>query len=181
MISQSVEIHRSMEVPAKEVKLKGIDGSDVEVKPPSVHIGYKPIPLLLISYKWRGSQVSWFCVSLHVVMKLCEEFSSTYNCFLGLKPHKLLVTLFAWFLLKGCTNYWHKLLTRATDCTADLCWPCHLLQWCMVMNKPMICSRSKVTVIHNCTIHSYDWHYINVVCSKLVLTIIIRKSRGGMK
>jgi hypothetical protein len=60
MVSQSVEIFHCMEVPAKEVQLKGTDGGVIEVKPPSVHIGYKPIPLLLISYKWRGSQVSSF-------------------------------------------------------------------------------------------------------------------------
>lgn len=57
MLCQSVEICHSMEVPAKEVKLKNKDGNDVEIHPPSVHVGYKPVPLLLISYKWRGSQV----------------------------------------------------------------------------------------------------------------------------
>lgn len=60
MLSQSVEICQWMEVPAKEVKLKTTDDVEVEVKPPSVHVGYKPIKLLLISYKWRGSQVCPF-------------------------------------------------------------------------------------------------------------------------
>ena len=70
MVSQSVEIYHWMEVPAKELTVKGRDGKDVEVKPPSVHVGYKPIPLLLISYKWRGSQVSW---SGYYPVRACAE------------------------------------------------------------------------------------------------------------
>ena len=57
MISQSVEISHWLEVPAKELIVQNKDGEDVQMKPPSVHIGYKPIPLLLLSYKWRGAQV----------------------------------------------------------------------------------------------------------------------------
>ncbi len=56
MFGQSVEICQWMEVPSKAVTIAGSKG-EVEVSPPSVHIGYKPIPLLLISYRWRGSQV----------------------------------------------------------------------------------------------------------------------------
>ncbi len=56
MFSQSVEICHQMEVPAKALKVSCSSG-EVEINPPSVHIGYKPISLLLISYRWRGSQV----------------------------------------------------------------------------------------------------------------------------
>lgn len=56
MLSQSVEVSHWMEVPSKEIKVQ-TSGGEVEVKPPSVHIGYKPVPMLLLSYRWRGSQV----------------------------------------------------------------------------------------------------------------------------
>ena len=43
MMSQSVEICQWVEVPAKEVRLNTKDGTEIEVKPPSNFIGYKPI------------------------------------------------------------------------------------------------------------------------------------------
>lgn len=56
ILSQSIKIRHWLEVPSKELKVQAA-GGEVEIKPPSVHIGYKPIPLLLLSTKWRGSQV----------------------------------------------------------------------------------------------------------------------------
>ena len=71
MFGQSVEITHRMEVPAKAVKVSSTSG-EVEINPPSVHIGYKPIPLLLISYRWRGAQVRMYvCIDRHDVAWSC--------------------------------------------------------------------------------------------------------------
>lgn len=56
MMSQSIKIRQWLEVPSSELTVQGT-GGEMQLKPPSVHIGYKPIPLLLLSNKWRGSQV----------------------------------------------------------------------------------------------------------------------------
>ena len=86
LVSQSTKVNQRLEVPSREVRVKTASG-EVEVKPPSVYLGYKPVQLLLLCTKWRGSQViptpeaicifpSQLCVRLqhyrtHALLKLC--------------------------------------------------------------------------------------------------------------
>ena len=56
LVSQSVEILQWIEVPSQEIAFE-VNDDKVVIKPPSAYLGYKPIQLMLISYKWRGAQV----------------------------------------------------------------------------------------------------------------------------
>ncbi len=56
VMSQSVDVKHMIEVPAKTLKIEGSTG-EVELIPPSGTLGYKPIPLLLLSHKWREGQI----------------------------------------------------------------------------------------------------------------------------
>lgn len=55
VIGQSVDVKQIIDVPAKSLKIEGSKG-EVELIPPSGTLGYKPIPLLLLSHKWREGQ-----------------------------------------------------------------------------------------------------------------------------
>jgi hypothetical protein len=57
LISHSVEISHSLEVPAKNIVMEGTKGKVTLTPPFSEQLGYRPIPLLLISNKWRDGQV----------------------------------------------------------------------------------------------------------------------------
>ena len=61
VIGPSVDVRQSLEVPAIPIKMEGEEG-EVEIQPPSTGIGFKPIPLLLMSHKWREGQEP---VSIH--------------------------------------------------------------------------------------------------------------------
>ena len=56
VIGQSVDIRQVLEVPAKSIKIEGSNG-EVEIQPPNFDLGYKPVPFLLLSSKWREGQV----------------------------------------------------------------------------------------------------------------------------
>lgn len=60
VIGQSVDIRQVLEVPAKTIKIEGSNG-EVEIQPPTSDLGYRPVPFLLLSSKWRDGQVS-LCV-----------------------------------------------------------------------------------------------------------------------
>lgn len=84
LIGQSVEICTYLEVPAVDIKIQ-TDSGEVTIEPPSVHLGYKPIPLYLLSYKWRGSQVQSLEVKcttyqpIHLVRKFVVSVSAIYR------------------------------------------------------------------------------------------------------
>jgi hormone-sensitive lipase len=56
LISHSVEISHSLEVPAKNIVMEGSKGQVTLTPPFSEQLGYRPIPLLLVSHKWRSGQ-----------------------------------------------------------------------------------------------------------------------------
>lgn len=56
LIAQNIGIRNWLEVPAKNITMQGSKG-EVEIKPPLSDMGYKPIRLLLLSYRWREGQV----------------------------------------------------------------------------------------------------------------------------
>ena len=82
LISHSVEISQSLEVPAKNIVmavllllepvescdcvfLQGPKGKVTLTPPFSEQLGYRPIPLLLVSHKWRGGQVCMYTWKLN--------------------------------------------------------------------------------------------------------------------
>ncbi|CAI8049801.1 Hormone-sensitive lipase [Geodia barretti] len=56
LISHSVEISHSLEIPAKNIVMEGTKGKVTLTPPFSEQLGYRPIPLLFISNKWRDGQ-----------------------------------------------------------------------------------------------------------------------------
>ena len=57
LVAQSIAVRTWLEVPAKEVTVQGSKGA-VDIKPPHIGLGYRPVRLLLLSHKWREGQVS---------------------------------------------------------------------------------------------------------------------------
>lgn len=57
LVAQSIGVRTWLEVPAKNITVQGSKGP-VEIKPPHIGLGYKPLRLLLLSHKWREGQVS---------------------------------------------------------------------------------------------------------------------------
>ena len=55
-VAQSISVRSWLEVPAKSFTIQGSKG-EVEIKPPHIGIGYKPLRILLLSHKWREGQV----------------------------------------------------------------------------------------------------------------------------
>ncbi len=84
VISHSVDVKTTLEIPAKTIKLEGTKGEEVELIPPSGTLGYKPIPLLLLSHKWREGQqtvsVCVYCVSGPLKQTRSSVEGRTTNC-----------------------------------------------------------------------------------------------------
>ena len=57
LVAQSIGVRNWLEVPAKNITVMGSKG-EVEIKPPHIGVGYKPIRLLLLSHRWRAGQVT---------------------------------------------------------------------------------------------------------------------------
>ena len=58
LVAQSIGVRTWLEVPAKDITMEGSKGP-VEIKPPHIGLGYKPLRLLLLSHKWREGQVGY--------------------------------------------------------------------------------------------------------------------------
>jgi hormone-sensitive lipase len=58
-VSLNVDVSECIEVPAKDISvLSSLTGESVQIRPPFSDLGYKPVPLTLISFKHRDGQKS---------------------------------------------------------------------------------------------------------------------------
>uniref|UniRef100_A0A1X7TZZ6 Hormone-sensitive lipase n=1 Tax=Amphimedon queenslandica TaxID=400682 RepID=A0A1X7TZZ6_AMPQE len=56
LVSQSVDVSETLEVPAKNVTVDSVNGGSVTLQPPFSDLGYRPISVSLISHKLRDGQ-----------------------------------------------------------------------------------------------------------------------------
>ncbi len=91
VIAHSVDVKHTLEIPAKTIKLEGTKGEEVELIPPSGTLGYKPIPLLLLSHKWREGQQPVSLYDLYsVIIILVSIIRLTMLCYCSYRPFPLL-------------------------------------------------------------------------------------------